>query len=204
MGRYPAGNLQRNCCLDPDRRAILAIFLAIYRFVDWGNLFRATTSTARAEAGPAMLVFMGLLRSTMFRWMSSNAPQLGLQQGFLTNFWEMSLSILILIGILACRSFSPQPDGAGGGFCRRARAGSLDERCLLLRQESARFASEVESGISHRHREDCQPGWTLLSSPVGVAISYSADNFIIARILGIADVTVFSIRSECLPLSRPS
>ena len=61
-------------------------------------------------------------------------------------------------------------------------------------------------GISRR---DLLPKWSLVSRTVihqiaslgglffilqlVVAVSYSADNFIIARILGVADVTVFSI-----------
>ncbi len=172
--------------------AILAIFLAIYRFVDWGNLFRATTSTARAEAGPAMLVFMVCF--------ALNVPldvvqrtQLGLQQGFLTNFWEIFSSILILIGILGVVHFHLSLTALVVAFAGAPVLGTWLNAAFFF----------------GRSRRDLLPKWSLVSRTViekiaslgglffllqlVVAISYSADNFIIARILGVADVTVFSI-----------
>ena len=172
--------------------AILAIFLAIYRFVDWGNLFRATTSTARAEAGPAMLVFMVCF--------ALNVPldvvqrtQLGLQQGFLTNFWEIFSSILILIGILGVVHFHLSLTALVVAFAGAPVLGTWFNAAFFF----------------GRSRRDLLPKWSLVSRTViekiaslgglffllqlVVAISYSADNFIIARILGVADVTVFSI-----------
>ena len=137
--------------------AILAIFLAIYRFVDWGNLFRATTSTARAEAGPAMLVFMVCF--------ALNVPldvvqrtQLGLQQGFLTNFWEIFSSILILIGILGVVHFHLSLTALVVAFAGAPVLGTWLNAAFFFGSESARFASEVESGISHRHPRRL-PAW---------------------------------------------
>jgi O-antigen/teichoic acid export membrane protein len=172
--------------------AILAIFLAIYRFVDWGNVFRATTATARAEAGPAMLVFMVCF--------ALNIPldvvqrtQLGLQQGFLTNVWEIFSSILILIGILGVVHFHLSLTAlvvafAGapvigtwmnaGFFFGVSRRDLLPKLSLVSRQVIKKIASL---------------GGLFFVLQLVVAVSFSADNFIIARILGVADVTVFSI-----------
>ena len=172
--------------------AILVIFLAIYPFVDWGNLFRATTSTARAEAGPAMLVFMVCFALNVPLDVVQRA-QLGLQQGFLTNFWEIFSSILILIGILGVVHFHLSLTALVVAFAGAPVFGTWMNAGFFF-------------GISRR---DLLPKWSLVSRTVihqiaslgglffvlqlmGV-LAYSADNFIIARILGVADVTVFSI-----------
>ena len=172
--------------------AILITFLGIYRLVDWGNVFRATTATARAEAGPAMLAFMVCF--------ALNVPldvvqlaQLGLQQGFLTNFWEIFSSILILAGILAVVHFHLSLTALVVAFAGAPVFGTwMNAACFF--------------GVSRR---DLLPKWSLVSITVikkiaslgglffvlqlVAAVSFSTDNFIIARILGVADVTVFSI-----------
>jgi O-antigen/teichoic acid export membrane protein len=172
--------------------AIMVTFLAIYRFVDWGNVFRATTSTARAEAGPAMLVFMVCFALNVPLDVVQRA-QLGLQQGFLTNFWEIFSSILILVGILAVVHFHLSLTALVLAFAGAPVLGTWMNAGYFF-------------GVSRR---DLLPKWSLVSRTVirkiaslgglffvlqlVVAVSYSADNFIIARILGVADVTVFSI-----------
>lgn len=171
---------------------ILAAFLAIYRFVDWGNVFRATTSTARAEAGPAMLVFMVCFALNVPLDVVQRA-QLGLQQGFLTNIWEIFSSILILVGILAVVHFHLSLTALVVAFAGAPVLGTWMNAGFFF-------------GVSRR---DLLPKWNLVSRTViqkiaslgglffvlqlmGV-LAFSADNFIIARILGVADVTVFSI-----------
>jgi O-antigen/teichoic acid export membrane protein len=171
---------------------ILTTFLAIYRFVDWGNVFRATTATARAEAGPAMLVFMVCFALNVPLDVVQRA-QLGLQQGFLTNVWEIFSSILILVGILAVVHFHLSLTALVVAFAGAPVLGTWMNAGFFF-------------GISRR---DLLPKWSLVSRTViqkianlGVmffilqlvaAVSFSADNFIIARILGVANVTVFSI-----------
>lgn len=172
--------------------ALLVLFFSIYRFVDWGNLFRATTVAARAEAGPAMLVFVVCF--------ALNIPldvvqrtQLGLQQGFLTNLWEMFSSVLILVGILAVVHFHLSLAALVVAFAGAPVLGTWMNAGYFF-------------GVS---RPDLLPQWNLVSRKViqkitslgglffilqvMAAVSYSADNFIIARILGVAHVTVFSI-----------
>ncbi|MGC1781923.1 MAG: oligosaccharide flippase family protein [Acidobacteriaceae bacterium] len=171
---------------------LLVFFFSIYRFVDWGNLFRATTVTARAEAGPAMLVFVVCF--------ALNIPldvvqrtQLGLQQGFLTNLWEIFSSVLILIGIVAVVHFRLSLAALVVAFAGAPVLGTWLNAAFFF-------------GFSRR---DLLPKWNLVSRQViekiaslgglffvlqlVAAVSYSADNFIIARILGVADVTIFSI-----------
>ena len=172
--------------------AILGIFLAIYRFVDWGNLFRATTSTARAEAGPAMLVFMVCF--------ALNVPldvvqrtQLGLQQGFLTNFWEIFSSILILIGILGVVHFHLSLTALVVAFAGAPVFGTGLNAAYFFGVSRRDLLPEWHYVSREIIRKITSLGGLFFTLQLMGAIAYSADNFIIARILGVADVTVFSI-----------
>ena len=172
--------------------AILITFLGIHRLVHWGNVFRATTATARAEAGPAMLAFMVCFALNVPLDVVQRA-QLGLQQGFLTNFWEIFSSILILAGILAVVHFHLSLTALVVAFAGAPVLGTWMNAGFFF-------------GVSRR---DLLPKWSLGSITVikkiaslgglffvlqlVAAVSFSTDNFIIARILGVADVTGFSI-----------
>lgn len=171
---------------------LLVLFFSIYRFVDWGNLFRATTVTARVEAGPAMLVFM-ICFALNIPLDVVQRTQLGLQQGFLTNLWEIFSSALVLVGILAVVHFHLSLAALVVAFAGAPVLGTWLNAGYFF-------------GVSRR---DLLPKWHLVSRKViekivslgglffvlqlAAAVSFSADNFIIARILGVADVTVFSI-----------
>ena len=171
---------------------LLALFFSIYRFVDWGNLFRATSADARAQAGPAVLVFVVCF--------ALNIPldvvqrtQLGLQQGFLTNLWEIFSSVLILVGILAVVHFHLSLAALVVAFAGAPVLGTWMNAAYF-------FGVSRRDLLPHRHLVSRQVidkitrlGGMFFVLQVGVAVSYSADNFIIARILGVADVTVFSI-----------
>jgi O-antigen/teichoic acid export membrane protein len=171
---------------------MLVLFLSIYRFVDWGNLFRATSMSARAEAGPAMFVF-----AVCF---ALNVPldvvqrvQLGLQQGYLTNIWQVVSSVMALAGIIAVVRFHLGLPALVVAFAGAPVLGTAMNIGYFF-------------GIS---RSDLLPQWHFITQKtiaqivrlgvlffvlqLVVAVSYSADNFIIARMLGVANVTDFSV-----------
>jgi len=171
---------------------LLTAFLAIYRFVSWGDLFRATSPVARAEAGPAMLVF-----ATCF---ALNIPldivqrvQLGLQQGFRTNVWQICASLLSLAGIIIVVRLH----------------GTVPQLVLA-------FAGAPVLGVALNalhfftfDRRDLLPRWSLISRDaiaqiarlggmffliqLVITFSFSTDNFIVARTLGVATVALYSI-----------
>jgi O-antigen/teichoic acid export membrane protein len=171
---------------------LLALFLACYRFASWGDLFRVSSNHGRAEAGPAMLAF-----AVCF---TLNIPldivqrvQLGLQEGFRPNVWQICSSVASLLGILCVLHLH------------------LGVPALVLV-----FAGTPVAGVTLNalyffgiKRRDLVPRWNLVSREaitqitslggmffliqVVVAISFSADNFIIARTLGVATVSFYSI-----------
>jgi O-antigen/teichoic acid export membrane protein len=171
---------------------LLAMFLISYCFVPWADLFRVTSHQARAEAGPAMAVFVVCF--------ALNIPldvvqrvQLGLQQGFRSNIWQVLSSMMALAGVLAAIHFR-----LGLPALVMALAGAP----ILGTAMNALYFF----GISRR---DLLPQWHFVSSAIisritrlgglffvlqfVAAISFSADSFIVARTLGAADVAMFSI-----------
>jgi O-antigen/teichoic acid export membrane protein len=172
--------------------ALLTLFTISYHLIAWGNLFRVASTHARAEAGPAMIVFV-----TCF---ALNIPldvvqrvQLGLQQGFRTNIWQVLSSLMALAGvILAIHLHASLP------MLIVALAGAP----ILGTAMNAIYFFSIS-------RPDLLPQWRMVSPEVisritklgGLffvlqlvsALSNSADNFIVARTLSAADVTTFAI-----------
>ncbi len=172
--------------------ALLTAFLAIFRFVSWGDLFRATSPLARSEAGPAMFIFVACF--------TLNIPldvvqrvQLGLQQGFRTNVWQICSSIMSLAGIVAVVHLR----------------GTVPELVMAFAG-----APVLGTALNALHffvfdRRDLRPRWHMISRQtiveiarlggrffliqVVVTFSCSTDNFIIARTLGVATVAFYSI-----------
>lgn len=171
---------------------LLSGFFLSYRFISWGNFFNVTSTQARNEAGPAIAVF-ALCFSLNIPLDVVQRVQLGLQQGFRTNFWQVVSSVGILIGILAVIYLH----------------GSMTLLMAVLAGMPV-----VGTAINAIHffsitRRDLFPRWRFVSREaivrvarfgafffvlqVVVAIAFSADNFIVARTVSAAAVTVFSI-----------
>lgn len=172
--------------------SLLTLFLLAYHFVAWGDLFRVASDRARSEAGPAMLAF-----AVCF---TLNIPldvvqrvQLGLQEGFRPNIWQICSSGSSLIGIVCVVHlrlgvpalvlvFAGAPVLGVAlnalyffGFCRRDLIPQWD-------MVSPKTISQITS-----------LGGMFFLIQVVVAISFSADNFIIARALGVNSVAPYSV-----------
>ncbi len=171
---------------------LLALFLCAYGLVSWGNFFRATSANARLEAGPAMAVFVVCFVLNIPLDVVQRV-QLGLQEGFRSNIWQLGSSLLGLLGILAVIHFRFGLPMLVVAFAGAPVVGvamnavhffGFDRRDLLPRLHLV--SRESISQIT-------KLGGMFFVLQVVVAIAYSADNFIVARILGVSDVTIFSI-----------
>jgi O-antigen/teichoic acid export membrane protein len=172
--------------------ALLALFLFTYSFVSWGDLFHVTSTQARAEAGPAMAVF-GICFALNIPLDIVQRVQLGLQQGFRTNIWQILSSAMALAGILAAIHLH---------LGLPALVAALAGAPVFGTAMNAFYFFVI-------NRRDLLPKWRFVSSDVisqitslggmffllqlVVSISFSADNFIIARTLGAVSVTSYSI-----------
>lgn len=78
---------------------ILGLFAMAYPFIPWARLFNVTSGLAMAEAGPTLAVLMVAL--------ALNTPlgivqrvQMGYQEGFVTQWWNVGASVLSLLLLL--------------------------------------------------------------------------------------------------------
>jgi len=171
---------------------LLVLFFSIYRFVNWGNFFRVYSPQARAEAGPALAVF-AICFALNISMDVVQRVQLGLQQGYRYGLWQLCGSVTGLIGVV-------------GGIWLHV---SLP--VLLIAIAGAPIVSTALNAIHFFGfvRPDLRPTREMVSRDVisqiaslgglffilqvVVAVSYSADNFIIARTLGAVNVPEYAI-----------
>ena len=171
---------------------LLVLFLSVHTFIPWADLFRVVSSQARAEAGPAMLVF-GVCFALNLPAGVVQRVQMGLQQGFRANIWQLAGSVIGLIGLtLGIRFHEGLPTLVFAIVGGPLLAGVLN---------TALFFSLTSP--------DLKPRWGLVSRQtiseilsigilffllqVVVAVAYSADNFVVARTLGVASVPDYAI-----------
>jgi O-antigen/teichoic acid export membrane protein len=178
---------------------LLALFFSVYRFIPWADFFRVTTSTARLEAGPTLIVFTICFALNLPAGVVQRT-QMGLQEGFRTNIWQLAGSVLALVGLFIGMWLQ-----VGLPTLVFAIAGGP----LIAAALNAFFFFGVR-------RPDLRPQWKLVSKDtikqimsigvlffvlqVVVAIAYSADNVVVARTLGAVNVPDYVIPQRMFSL----
>lgn len=178
---------------------LLLSFFSIFRFVNWGNFFRVTSPVARSEAGPALAVFATCFALNIAMDVVQRV-QLGLQQGYRYSSWQLCGSTAGLIGVLCgiwFRVSLPVLVVAIAGAPVFATMLNAIHFFGFLRPDlrpSLRLVSrDVISQIARL-------GGLFFVLQVVVGISFSADNFILARILGAAAVPDYAIPQRMFAL----
>lgn len=172
--------------------AVLAFFATSVNWLSWADLLHVTSVGARAQTAPAVLVFAACFALNIPLDLVQRA-QLGLQEGFRTNLWQLVGSAAALAGVIA-------------GIHLRV---SLPVLVAVLAG-----APVLATGLNTAHffgisRPDLRPRTRFVSREdirrilnfgtlffvlqLVVAVSFSADSFIIARVLGVAQVPAYSI-----------
>jgi O-antigen/teichoic acid export membrane protein len=178
---------------------LLLLFFSIFGLVNWGDFFRVTSSQARLEAGPALAVFATCFALNIFMDVVQRV-QLGLQQGYRYSLWQLCGSTMGFIGVL----------------CGIWLHVSLPVLVVAIAGAPI-FATTLNAihffGIV---RPDLRPKWELVSrdsiariASLGgqffilqlvIAIAISADNLIIARVLGAVNVPEYAIPQRMFSL----
>lgn len=179
---------------------LLGIVHTSFRFIPWADVFRVTSVQARAEAGPALVVF-----ATCF---ALNIPldivqrvQLGLQQGFRYGLWQLCGSVLALVGVV------------GGVWLHVGLPGlvvALAGAPLLATALNAvhffGFARpDLRPGIGLVTREMiaeiAKLGGLFFLLQLAVAVAYSSDNLVLARVLGPLAVAQYAVPCKLFGLA---
>ncbi|HEY3280926.1 MAG TPA: oligosaccharide flippase family protein [Armatimonadota bacterium] len=172
-----------------------AAFAVTYRWVPWSSFFRVSSPQAMAEAGPAVAAFaacflLGTPAGIVGR------VQTGYQEGFKGNLWSIAGSIMSLFAVLLVIRLH----------------GSL--MLLVLAMAGVPVLSQLLNGVYVFcvQRPWLFPSWASVTTSVSkdlmgtgaaffllqvaVAVCYSSDNIVLARILGPEVVTQYSIPSR--------
>jgi O-antigen/teichoic acid export membrane protein len=167
--------------------------------VPWADFFRVTSATARLETGPTLIVFALCFALNLPAGVVQRA-QMGLQEGFRTNTWQLAGSLLALMGLFMGIWFR-----VGLPVLVCAIAGAP----LVATALNAFFFFGVR-------RPDLRPRWSLVSIDttkqvmsigglffilqIVVAVAYSADSVVVARTLGAVNVPEYVIPQRMFSL----
>lgn len=178
---------------------LLALFAAVYAWVPWHAVFNVQSELARAEAGPALAVFV-LCFAAAIPLAVVQRVQMGLQQGFAASLWACVGSLCGLAGVLWAIHVQ-----AGLPWLVLALAGAP-----LL---AALFNSLYFYG---RLQPDLRPRWALFTRTaarrvaatgalffvlqVTVAVAYTSDSLVIAQLLGASAVADYAVPEKMFGL----
>jgi O-antigen/teichoic acid export membrane protein len=178
---------------------LLVLFFGTYRFVNWADFFRVGSPQARAEAGPALAVF-----ATCFALNISmdvvQRVQLGLQEGYRFSLWQLCGSVAGFIGVLTgiwLHVSLPILVVAIAGAPIFATTLNAIHFFGFVRPDLLPMRKFVTSNVIS---DIAKLGGLFFILQVVGAISYSADNFIIARTLGAINVPEYSIPQRMFSL----
>jgi O-antigen/teichoic acid export membrane protein len=169
----------------------LAFFVA-YPFIPWNAIFHVKSPQAIAEAGPAVAAFLACFLIG-FPGSIINKIQSGYQEGFVSNIWSIVGSLMgLAAGLIVIRIH--------GSLSYLVLALSGTPILMLFTNGLFLFGyqrpwlrpawSQVRRGVS---RELFHTGLLFLVLQIAVAVAFSADNLVLAHVLGPEAVTRYAI-----------
>jgi O-antigen/teichoic acid export membrane protein len=178
---------------------LLAAFLCLYPFVSWGDFFRVSTPLARAEAGPAIIVF-AVCFALNVPLAAVQRVQMGLQESYLIGLWQTFGAAMSLGGVvigLRMHAGLPMLLAAIAGAPVLAAALNLAQ-FFEFKERDLRPRWRM---VSYKHvRRIAALGGLFFVLQLVVAIAFSADGFIVARWLGAVAVPDYTIPQRMFSL----
>ena len=175
------------------------IFLVTYRLIDWSRLLHVSTPLAHAEAAPAVLAFaLCILLNIPLDVVQRT--QFGLQEGYRTNLWQMTSSLMSLAGILIVLHLHGGVPALVAAFAGAPVLGVLLNSVTFFgfrRRDLIPSLRQVAAPIVHGI---ARLGALFFALNVVVAVAYSADNLVIAHFLGASAVAVYSVPQRMFSL----
>lgn len=178
---------------------LLALFASTFAWVSWADVFRVASAQARAEAAPALMVFAFCFALNIPLDLVQRA-QLGLQQGFRMNLWQVCGSLAGLAGVIAgirMHAGLPLLVAALAGAPVAATALNTFHFFVMSRPDLRPRRQFVSRDAISRI---VTIGTLFFVLQLVAAVAFSADNFIIARTLGASSVPDYSIPQRMFSL----
>ena len=171
---------------------ILLVFAFLYPYVQWEKLFNVHSPLAISESGQAVAAFIVCFALNIPATLVQRL-QLGLQMGFVANLWQAAGSIFSLIVVLIMVRLE-----AGLPWLVLALAGTP---IVVAVFNGIYFFWKIRSDLRPRFSDVSRQAATAVAKTgmlffvlqFVVAVTFSSDNFIIARTLGISSVTEYAV-----------
>jgi len=180
--------------------AVVLVFLVLsFPWMPWWRLLNLTSPLARAEAGPAAAVFITCFALCLPVGVVQRI-QMGYQETFQSNLWQIAGSITGLCALLVaihCKAGLPWLIAALSGGPVVAGAANLLVEFTFARPWLAPAWESFNWGCS---KQLLGIGAAFLCMQVGISITQSSDNFIIAQYLGPREVARFSVAAKLFSL----
>ena len=178
---------------------LLTMFIVAWPLVDWAHFFGVRSADASIVASPAIAVCAVCFTLNIGLDVVQRV-QLGLQQGYRYGLWQAIGSIMALAGVLIGIHFHvglAMLLGAIAGGPVLATALNGFHFFFLVRPDLRPRRARISSRIVRRI---AKLGFLFFVLQVVSAISFSTDNFILARTLGAATVAGYSIPQRLFSL----
>lgn len=178
---------------------VLALFAIAYPFVEWSGFFNVRSARARAEAGPAIAVFV-LCFALSVPVTIVQRVQMGMQRGFLASLWLCISSLATLPAVvIATWLQAGLPALVAVLMGVPILAGLLNTIVFFGWQQpglrpSPRLASRGEIVGTVRH------GLMFVLIQLGNAVSAGAAAIIIAHVAGADRVALYTVPERLLAL----
>jgi O-antigen/teichoic acid export membrane protein len=178
---------------------LLALFVSTLAWVSWADVFRVVSTQARAEATPALMVFACCFALNIPLDLVQRA-QLGLQEGFRMNLWQVCGSFAALAGVIIgihMHAGLPLLVAALAGAPVAAVALNTFHFFVVSRPD---LRPRVHFVSRQTIARIISFGTLFFVLQLVAAVAFSADNFIIARTLGASSVPDYSIPQRMFSL----
>jgi O-antigen/teichoic acid export membrane protein len=178
---------------------LLVLFVALYAHVAWHAVFNVQSELARAEAGPALAVFVACFACAIPLAVVQRV-QMGLQQGFLASLWQCVGSLCALAGVLlAIRLQSGLPWLVLALAGAPLMAALLNSLHFYLRSRPD-LRPRLTSFTSSQARQLGRTGSLFFVLQIAVAIAFTSDSIVIAQLLGASAVANYVVPEKLFGL----
>lgn len=178
---------------------IAAGFALAYPHLDWFRMFNVDTPLARAEAGPALAVFVACFALAIPTGVVQRV-QMGLQQGFVASLWQCAGSLFALVGVLLAIWMEAGLPwlvlGFMGGPLLASAANSLNFFGRSHRDIAPRPSAATRAAAAAVMRT----GLLFLLLQLAAAVTYNSGSLIIAQTLGAAAVPQYAVPERLFSL----
>lgn len=167
-------------------------FALSYAFIPWAGLFNVTSALAQQEVGPAVAIFFACFLLNLPLGIVQRI-QMGYQEGYYNNIWQAAGAILGLVGVLLCIQFNLGLPAMVAAFAGAPLLATLLNGAHLWGKRYPHLRPQLRQASRSIGRKILNLSFMFLLLQLSMALAFSADNLIIAQLLGADAVTQFGV-----------